>query len=198
MKEKTIYSIRDSQGVGQVNCSRGEIEFCSYISDKLKKMNFQCYTAYSQPEPKKFGGIIPDMIAENESAKIAYFFHGCQVHGHFHPSCNINSSFSNRSTRNMYKKTFGEMEKRFQIQSGKLINQYGFTKIVVMWECQFNKLKEGGDDESSKIREESLKIKNFLAAKFTSRPKERLIPRECLRGGKVEVICYKYNFKTIF
>ena len=149
---------------------------------------YDCYTAYSHPTPRKFGAIIPDMIAENNEEKIAYFFHGCQVHGHFDPRCTINSPFSNRNTKNMFKKTFGEMEKRFAMQREVLLRKYNFTQVVLIWECQFNRMKNPPKDETNQyILKENVVIKAALAQTCAKRPKERLIPRQALRGGKVEV-----------
>ena len=182
-------------GKNYLNSSKGEIKYCAYLMDKYK--DFDCYTMYTHPVPRKFGTIVPDFYAENsdQTVKIAGFFMGCISHGHLLDECPITPPNSSKWTTNYYKKTFGELNERFKQQKEVLTEKYGITAFEVIYECQLEAIEQGNFRQLAdhNVRRECESIRSFLTNNFIPRPTERLEPREALRGGKTEV--YNLYFK---
>ena len=85
------------------------------------------------------------------------------------------------TTKNFLNESFGYLNTRFERQKRELVECYGVEKVVVMWECKWRALVKEKDDSL-----DHLSPARFVAAIYSARPKERLVPRVALRGGRVD------------
>ena len=79
--------------------------------------------------------------------------------------------------------SFGDLQDRFLLQKSKLVTRG--LEIVVVWECEWKIFLEEVNVRDS--TDTSL-FRSLLEKDILTRPKERLIPREALRGGRVDAI----------
>ena len=77
------------------------------------------------------------------------------------------------------------MEDRFNLQKDKLRKHE--LEIAVIWECEWKTFVERA--EAKELRSAGAKLyRRLLEKDIMARPKSRLIPREALRGGRVDAI----------
>ena len=166
--------MKDEKGLTSIKTSEMELQFVMWQYDKLGKP-FDFYSAFTSPKPHKLGNCIPDFYSP--SIDTAGFFHGCLVHGHLDKSCTIVPPNSNEMTKNYFKQTFGSLQTRFNAQLESLRVNFGVRNIIVMWECQWKEMLQSG----------KIAIPKLL------RPRERLIPRVALRGGRVDTFAFFWS-----
>ena len=127
---------------------------------------------HTGPTAPRIGDIQPDYViynnlgGEEEPRKPveAGFFHGCIFHGDLRKSCTLTPENANENTINFLNMSYGALKRKFNRQKKTLENKN--IRVVVQWECDFLKENE---------------LENFEKA-----PLDRLIPRDCLRGGRTE------------
>ena len=87
--------------------------------------------------------------------------------------CTFNKNGTvNRQTKNFLKQSYGELHDKFERQIARLKTKYDIVKINILWECEFMTQYPG---EIEKV------------------PLERLIPRDSVRGGRVELYELSYD-----
>ena len=114
------------------------------------------------------------------------WIHGCLWHCHRpEDGClKRNQQWATDNTKNFVGENFSTVTKRFQQQQKILKEKYGigYESQHIMWECQWQHLKEGPlQDMSPAEHGEALIIREFMQNHYQPRPLKRLAPRDALR-----------------
>ena len=182
--QHTIYAIKHEFGVSNYNCSKGELEFVLYYTDKFGED--QCYSPYTPKGVLRFKNYsIPDIATDNWAG----WYMGCNVHGHLDENCSINP-IANINTKNRYGETYGDLNAHFGEKMSRIRNDFPHIMIHIMWECQWNILRKA--DKEAIGRDEE--ISNFVKNVMKKRPKHRMVVRDVVKGGISE--CYSHYFDS--
>ena len=185
-----LRTLNDEKGLTSINTSIGELQYVLYKYKEMGKPE-DFASRYTSEKSPRIGAIFPDFYIP--SKRTVGFFHGCVFHGHLDDSCNLVPYNATSETKNFLGQTFGQCADRFMRQCETLKKEHGIEHILVMWECEWKRLRDGGDDVNGPI---TLDIQNFLAGELAKRPTERLIPRTALRGGRVDTFLFSWSKKS--
>ena len=158
--------------------SRQEFDWTSYWI--YQHPDQECFTAFNNPKGQKyFPEAIPDLYVP--SSKHCYFYNGCFAHSHYE-DCSINKSATG-ATKTWNGRSFKDVNDEFWTKLNSLIlnNPDTVDAITVIWECQFQKLKE------------SEQYKFFEKNSLLQHPLVRLTSRDCYRGAYFDVCCHKWS-----
>lgn len=172
MKEEDLYLLQNQRNARKT--SRLEMEWLLWMQHS-QGVSIQTQFTHSSGQAK-LGPYYPDgleLLAGGE--RRVYEFNGCAVHFHAGEKSDCPSS---RQFLPGDKNPFG-LRCDLALSAWKKKKEYyasllGVT-VVVMWECEFLKLKE-----------QDVSLREFLNTSMAGRPNERLRIRTGLRGGRVE------------
>jgi G:T-mismatch repair DNA endonuclease (very short patch repair protein) len=174
---ETIFCVKNEYGCNGKNVSRLEHDWASYLCFENPEKEY--ITAFnSKTGQKYFKECIPDLYSAKSKESI--FINGCASHSHF-DKCSINKT-SSKDSINMFGTTFQEANDLFENKLYKLLenNPNSIDKITILWECQFNKIKESNS------------YLKFAKAILKPHPLFRLKPRTCIRGSYSDVYRLKW------
>ena len=170
-----LFCVRKEYGIFNKTVSRSEHKFTSYMHYKYPDRNL--VSAFSSDSGQKyFKQSIPDLYCED--SKEAWFFCGCQIHGHIseiHNTTENNINFFGHSFKDLNNDLNSKLENL-------LLNNETVERVNLVWECEFkNQIKNDPD------------LKIFLDHHYIEHPLQRLIPRSTMRGAFVETYAYRWS-----
>jgi hypothetical protein len=174
---ENIFCVKNEYGFNGKNVSKLEYEWSSYLCFENPEKQFT--TAFnSKFGHKYFREAVPDLYSSK--TKECVFINGCSSHSHF-DKCPINK-MANKDSINMYGVDFQTANDVFETKLYKLLenNPNSIDKITILWECQFNKIKE------------TYSYQKFAKAFLKPHPLLRLNPRTCIRGSYSDVYRLKW------
>ena len=135
-----------------------------------QKSNF--VSIHTGPTSPRIGNVQPDYVIYSDPEATGYlrkpveagFFHGCIFHGDLRKNCPLTPENATENTVNFLNASYGTLKRKFDQQKNFLESKN--IRVVVQWECDFLKANKLED--------------------FEKTPLNRLIPRDCLRGGRTE------------
>jgi hypothetical protein len=168
LDERSMKVVKHEWGIFP-QTSLPEIQFTEWHRSEYPK---KYITAYSHPgnELHQYKCCKPDMMQKDP--KIAYFFNGCEVHGHMDSRCTL------AKQGDLYGQSFKARYNDFQKKLAGFRRTYPGIPAIVSWHCHW---------EDKKAKNE--KIQNFLKHHL-QRPKERINVRQSCKGGINEVYCH--------
>ena len=105
------------------------------------------------------------------------------MHGHVEAGCPYAGPLTGEHTVNFLGKSYGQLRARFRRQCAELRSKHGVEEIVEVFECQWDKFKEGKD------------LGALTGGLLEHRPLERLAPRVALRGGRCDAFVMRWSAK---
>jgi len=173
-----LYAIRNDFGSWVYNCSPNELEFILWHTHELRTQKKPVYSAFSPEGIKRLCNLIPDVASDNFAA----WFHGCAVHAHF--PCPNNPDSKKETTTNPWGKTHIELQQKWDNDMSVIKKRFPTFTFLIVWECEWNKIKQDNPKIGSFLREENL------------RPKKRMVPRDAMKNAITQVYAHYYDPKN--
>jgi len=166
------------------NVSQSEYQYVSFKTLTEPENNW-IHAFNSKMGQKKFKHYEVDLFSEKLNTVIQ--FHGCVFHAHEPCSsrCNRNRT---PTTKNFTGRTFAEQKEFDEKFLDFMAQHFPSVKVQSIYGCEWKKLKSEKQD-NGKSMWTNFKEK-YATEYWDKRPLKRLIPREAIRGGAVQL----YNF----
>ncbi len=168
-----LYALKDENGI-HIKSSKEELKWVQWeIYKRRHDKNLTFLHAHSKYGQKYFKSCIPDLVIKGKTLTQALFYHGC-----YHHCCQVcpdgkrNQGNSEKSRQEIIENDKKKIENLKKEVPGIIVK--------VIYGCEFQR----------ELSSPSLQLKKFL--KFYSnieRPKQRIKPRDGLRGGRTESFC---------
>jgi len=173
-----LHCVRKEYGTFNKTVSRSEHKFTSFMHYKYPDRNL--ISAFSCDEGQKYyRESIPDLFCED--TKEAWYFLGCQVHGHIAKNHN-----STEESKNFFGHSFKELNSTFNSKIDSLMrNNEEIKRVNLIWECEFKNMIKS-----------DVELKQFLDHHYIEHPLQRLIPRNVMRGAFVDSYALKWSNLT--
>ena len=182
LQNVNLYATKFDYTGGGSKVSTLEYEFACYNEFMFKDFEYQ--HAFNNPNGQKtFGKYKADLYSP--VTKTVYNFHGCEFH--YCDSCVINAKKNkNGEPVNFMKIPFSTLKKRDEELKGRLLDKYGsdVKEYKIMKECEWKKEKQ------EVFYDIFLKDAPFF---IQNRPRNRLIPRICIRSGFLETYILRWQ-----
>ena len=188
-----VYCVPDDRGLLNVNRSAGERDLALYMQHVYRKGVNSVYTCNKMP---RIQTMYPDIVIERENNKtLVVNYYGCITHAHTQKIGCLEHEDVSDDTLNYLQQTYGEVQRRNNSQIWKL-KQLNFETLTI-WQCHWNVMKNPNSTNEDflqlppEVRGMAPHVQIFFKHYYKPRPMERLIPRQALKGGRVE---YLYLF----
>lgn len=168
--------------------SRDEYQYCSYKALTEPENDwihaFNCKTGQ-----KKFGNFHVDLYSEKLNTVVQY--NGCVYHAHEPCGAKVNENRT-PTTKNFCGKTFDEQKAQDQKFRDFMHENHPDVILEEVNACDWRLTKREKDPENKKSMWFNFKRKH-RDEYWDKRPLNRLIPREAIRGGGLEVYNLKFD-----
>ena len=173
----------------QKNVSLGEYQFCSYKA--VKEPDSEWRHAFNHKDgQKKFGNYHVDLYSEKLNVVVQY--NGCLYHAHEPCLDHCNKNRTSTST-NFMGKTFNQLKEQDEKFKKYMAENFPSVQVQTINGCEWKTMKRE-KQENGKSMWFNFK-KEFSHLYWDQRPRRRLIPREAIRGGGLEVYNLKFDQK---
>lgn len=189
----TIYALESETGC-RIESSYGEMEVALFMEHLYPES--MVHSQYTSARPMKMGRYTPDvLIVHPDGTIMCVEYHGCRLKMHRKESgeCPLmEGHIYDGNTPNYLGKTGNEFVRERETRDKVLTRDFGVGSIWHLWECEWLRIKTVdidllSEDEGDDI-ELAMKVRRFFdnTASVIRRPKERLVPRLAMRGGRTE------------
>ena len=177
LPNQELYAIKDENGM-HIQSSKEEMMWVQWeIFKRRHDKNQKFLHSHSKFGQKRYKSCIPDLVVKGKSQTTAMFYHGC-----FYHCCQLcPDGLRNNGNE---KESREEIIKKDKVKLKKLKEEVPGINIKVIYGCEFQ----------NQVSNPSRLMTSFL--KFYSkndRPKQRIKPRNALRGGRCESFCPYYE-----